>query len=80
MHNGALRKKEGEKQKEKREKQEGIFPQELGLGDEGGLMWVATAGSDTSTDQENGKVTESMYEECHSLVHSATSIECLIAT
>lgn len=48
--------------------------------DEGGVMWVATTGRDTSTDQENDKVTESKYEECHSLVHSATAIECLITT
>lgn len=75
-----LQERKKKKTERKREKQEGIFPPRVGLGDEGGDMWVAIADRDTSTDQENDKVTESKYEECHSLVHSATSIECLIAT
>lgn len=38
-----------------------------------GMRTQATAGRGISIDQNN-KVTKSMYKECHSLVHSASSI------
>lgn len=67
---------EKERRKKQREKERSEKDSSLtDLGDKGGFMWVATAGSHTSVDQEN-KVTKVKYEECH----SATSLDCLIAT
>lgn len=65
------RKKEKQREKERSEKDSSLTD----LGDKGGFMWVATAGSHTSIDQKN-KVTKLKCEECH----SATSLDCLITT